>query len=163
MAGPMAGSALTNYGGYGINPINQVTPFTYRDNATYLTILNGLCDYLNTLVDQINTIIGDFEDSTNAALAELLDYINSEIARLEEILNSADGDAFIFDPTQGQLKKGSGQVVSRVYDNTRIYAYFANEYDALGLTAKAYDDAQYLARHYDLSITYPDLHAVQGE
>jgi len=48
-----------------------------------------------------------------------------------------------------------------VYDNARIFAYFARQYDELVLTASAYDTLAYSARHFDLGITYPTLNDVQ--
>lgn len=151
MVGPSIGLAP-------FEPINQVTPFTYRDNATYLTILKGLTCKLNELILEINESLGDAQDNVTAALAAMLAYVNAEIARLEAIIDLADGDGIVFDPTQGQTKKGVGQVISRTYDNTRIYAYFAKEYDALGWTAAYYDGLQAESRHFDLAMTYPDLH-----
>jgi hypothetical protein len=49
-----------------------------------------------------------------------------------------------------------------VYDNARVFAYFAKQYDQLNLTAAAYDALAYSARHFDLGVTYPTLNDTQA-
>lgn len=142
-------------------PINSVTPFTYRDNATYLTILKGLETTVNALITNINDV------STNNAggLNALRDYVNDALIALRvELLTIVEGlesDATALDPTNGTRTESISKVIGRVYDNLRIFGYFAKQYDELNYTAAEYDALQLGARHYDLGITYPTLNDVQ--
>lgn len=64
-------------------PINQVTPFTYRDNHTYLTILRGVREKINETIEHINNLDiamrADFTEQINATI----DDFNSEVDRLD--------------------------------------------------------------------------------
>lgn len=56
----------------GIAPLTNVTPFTYRDGTTYLEVLQGLVDYVNTSLvgqvdDQLTGIITQLNTSLTAA------------------------------------------------------------------------------------------------
>lgn len=79
-------------------PVPNITPFTYRDGATYLQILEGLRTYINrTIVPFVNGSMSDymqiFEDEVN----RLIDAINDAI---EDIINSS---ITIQDPIVAQL------------------------------------------------------------
>jgi len=159
MAGPMVGLGPYN-GGYRYGPVNQVTPFTYRDNATYLTILNDLSCRLNTIITEVNDALTAQDAEVQADLAAMKTYIDSEIARLEALIIGSHDESIAFDPTNGTRTEGLSTVVSRVYDNVRIYAYFAKQYDDLNMTAATYDGIGYSARHFDLGVTYPTFNDV---
>lgn len=136
-------------------PLSNVTPFTYRDGETYLEQLKRLREWIDTVGDilqgnidtvatnndsQINTLIIDF----NAALAE----INTALLAMEE-----SGGMLLYDPTTGVLT-GAATVIGHVYDNTRYYAYFADQLDAFDNTAAEWEALDYTARHFDLALAY---------
>lgn len=147
-------------------PINPVTPFTYRDTATFLTILSGLESKLDSLIAEINSVSQTDADNLSTGIANLANQLNLEMANLRaELLQWVVGshnEGVATDPTNGKLAQGLSVVVSRVYDYARIFAYFAKQYDDLGMTAADYDALNYAARHYDLAPLYPTLNDIQG-
>jgi hypothetical protein len=147
-------------------PVGAVQPFTYRDNATYLTILHGMREKLVELIDFINSSNVINNDNLNNGLGglrtELLKAINDLRIELTALIEGSHDESIAFDPTNGTRLEGLSTVISRVYDNLRIYAYFAKQYDDLEMTAAEYDALQLTARHYDLAITHPTLNDVQA-
>ena len=147
------------------NPIDSVTPFTYRDNATYLTILTGLKDKVNDLVEYVNNGFDTDNSNINNGLSglrtELINDINQLRTDLTTLIEGSHDESIAFDPTNGTHLEGLSTVISRVYDNVRVFAYFAKQYDNLNLTALQYDTLQYTARHFDTGVTYPTLNDVQ--
>lgn len=158
MVQPMVGLAP-------FEPINSVTPFTYRDNSTYLTILKGIQDKVNELTEYANSIAAADSDNLNAGLNGIRDQFNAQIKALqiylENLIAGSHDEGIAFDPTNGTYLEGVSTVISRVYDNVRVFAYFARQYDDFGWTAKEYDDKALVARHFDLGIMYPVLNDVQ--
>lgn len=58
---------------YKRTPINNVTPFTYRDGMTYLEILESMRQYVNTdLVDQIGELHDGFSEHVNNAIEQMV-------------------------------------------------------------------------------------------
>ena len=143
------------------SPITPVTPFTYRDTATNMTILREMERKINALVDAINEESSNNAGGLNAfklAVAAALTALRVELVTMIEAL---EGDATALDPTNGTRTEGVSKVIGRVYDYTRIFAYFARQYDELDLTAAEYDALDYSARHFDLGVTYPTLNDTQ--
>lgn len=143
------------------SPVDAVVPFTYRDNATYLAILEGLKDKVEEIRLQINLVSDNNSGGLNGLRDELfaaLDAFESEITAMVEALN---GEATVIDPTTGNRIAPLSLALGHAYDNNRIYAYFAKQYDELNLTAADYDALAYSARFFDLVPTYPTLNAVQ--
>jgi hypothetical protein len=147
-------------------PVGTTTPFTQRDNDTFLTILKGLQDKLNELIDNINTDNANEHDDLNTAIADLTNKLNLSLANYQayitNLVESSHDEGIVFDPTNGTHIEGFSLVLGRVYDNARVFAYFAKQYDLLALTAAEYDGHQYTARHFDLGITYPTLSDTQA-
>lgn len=160
MVGPLVGLAP-------FEPINSVTPFTYRDNATYLTILHGLQKKLTELIDAFNEANSSQSNNLDAKIAQLRAELTLLVDNLQaEVISLIEGshdESIAFDPTNGSHVEGLSTVISRVYDNLRIYAYFARQYDELNWTAKQYDDMDLSARHYDLGATYPTFNDTQED
>lgn len=146
------------------SPLDAVVPFTYRDNATYLSILNGALEKLDEVVAQLNLLTVQSNDNLNNGLgglrAELLAAISALRTEMVNLIEGSHDESIAFDPTNGTHLEGLSTVVSRVYDNLRIYAYFAKQYDNLGLTAAQYDALQYPARHFDLAVLHPTLNDI---
>ena len=143
------------------SPVNTVTPFTYRDNATYLTILHGLQHKVNELITTLNnlneSVTADMNIGFAEMVAELTLMVNAVRDELVALVAGSHDESIATDPTNGKRLQGLSTVVSRVYDNTRIFAYFAKQYDLLDQTAAQYDARAVSARHFDLGITYPVL------
>jgi hypothetical protein len=143
-------------------PINPVTPFTYRDNDTNLTMVRGLRKKVDELIEYVNNEFALNEtDHTNirADFQKALDALRVEILA---VIDALETDATAFNPTTGTRTDGVSKVIGDVYDNTRVFAYFAKQYDDLDLTAAEYDALNYSARHFDLGVTYPTINDVQG-
>jgi hypothetical protein len=147
-------------------PVGTTTPFTQRDNDTFLTILKGLQDKLNELIVNINTDNANEHDDLNTAIADLTNKLNLALINFEtyitNLVQSSHDEGIVFDPTNGTHIEGFSLVLGRVYDNVRVFAYFAKQYDQLNLTAAAYDGLAYSARHFDLGVTYPTLNDTQA-
>jgi hypothetical protein len=118
------------------------------------------------LIDFINSSNVINNDNLNNGLGglrtELLKAINDLRIELTALIEGSHDESIAFDPTNGTRLEGLSTVISRVYDNLRIYAYFAKQYDDLEMTAAEYDALQLTARHYDLAITHPTLNDVQA-
>jgi hypothetical protein len=147
-------------------PINSVTPFTYRDNATYLTILHKMQEKVAELITTVNSLNENTSEDLNKGFVEMVIQLNTVITALHDefvsLLEAASGESLVNDPTTGVRSEGLSRVVSNVYDNTRIFAYFAKQFDDLQQTAISYDALELSARHFDLGITYPTLNDVLG-
>ena len=145
-------------------PVNPVVPFTMRDTATFLSILHGLREHVNDLAEHINTTDADNHSAWQKAIDDLTNALNLAILNvyneLVERIDSSHDDSVANDPTTGKRNMGLSTVVANVYDNARIFAYFAGQYDALGMTAAEYEALNYTARHYDLAPLYPTLNDV---
>jgi len=148
------------------SPLNPVTPFTYRDNATFLTIQHSVVKRLNELIDLVNLANAQDESNLNQAILDLTNSLNLTLqnmyADLTALIAGSHDESVATDPTNGVRLEGLSTVISRVYDNVRVFAYFAKQYDDLLLTASEYDTLSYSARHFDLGITYPILNDVLG-
>lgn len=151
--------------------LTNITPFTYRDNETYLSQLQRLCkwiDYVSvTLQAQIAHVqaedaaaIAALAAQLNAALASLATQLNTELDQFslkwENELLSIESQQFefVFDPTSGSQIETVNTVISRVFDNLRYYAYFADQLDTFEFTAAEWDAYEYTARGFDLALAY---------
>ena len=145
------------------SPLSQSTPFSYRDLDTHLTILKKLGDKVNEIVDTSNDNNAAIADETQRLITDLVTSVNTALDYLrrdvEQWIAGSHDESIAFNPTNG-LQEDVSQVVSDTFDNSRIFAYFAGDYDALGLTSAQYDALGYEARHYDLAPLYPTLNDV---
>jgi hypothetical protein len=99
------------------------------------------------------------------SINDLSDAFEIALAAVQASILQSNGDYISFDPTNGTNTEALSQVVSNVYDNTRIFAYFAKDLDDLGMTAAEYDAllASMPVRHMDLAPLYPTLNdALKG-
>lgn len=147
-------------------PVNPVTPFTYRDNDTYMTILHKLEQYVAGVTEHVNTTDASNNSAWQKAIDDLTNALNLTILSVyNDLVNMIAGshdESIADDPTTGKRNAGLSTVVAHVYDNLRIHAYFAKQYDDLGLTCAEYDALNYTARHYDLAPLYPTLNDTMG-
>ena len=156
------------------NPISNITPFTYGDGYTYLSLLEDMRVYLNTMIESVNANTDSANDVVDQ-FTELVNHVNEAIAdygtQLDDWSNDFD-DSFkitfdklradmltlvltttqtgvIFNPTRG-FYDPIGDVVINVYDFLRTFSYTAAEYDALQLTQDEYDSQFVDAYAYDV-------------
>lgn len=151
--------------------ISDVQPFTYRDSFTVLDKLESLFEAINTnfskilaltdeLTDVVKAVNNRFEqmeaDYNNKidALTKKHDY---ELLALEKKLTAliiaSNEEGTCFNPTNGSRYESLSKVISDVYDNLRLYSYFAREFDDGTTTAGEFDNSGGSARHHDL---YPN-------
>lgn len=87
---------------YGYQPYTNITPFTYRDGATFLEIFEGAILYLNgTVIPFINNNFSEFDDEFTADMNTLIAQVNQQIADLTKYVNDSM-DAVLNDSIQLQ-------------------------------------------------------------
>ena len=137
-------------------------PFTYRDGATTLQLiecircnLDGLQSDFNTLVEQVNQSIAD----SDATVRQLADNLASQMAVLREelvrLIGQSQSTGLAWSPVYGR-QDALQTVLDGMYDNARNHALFWSDYDDMGLEAFTYDALKLSAREYDLRATAVD-------
>jgi hypothetical protein len=112
--------------------------------------------WIHEALDQLQENIEQVATDDQAALDALAAQFNAIIASINTTLvgfATAGLDDVIFDPTTGQTLAVE-IAVGHVYDNTRYYAYFADQLDDFEKSADEWDAMQYTARHFDLALAY---------
>ena len=145
-------------------PLTNITPFTYRDGATYLQILERLRELVNEVVVKTNEVI----QTVNEAVAELAgtrQWVEERLAaytveqdrkfdllrqELIQLIEDSTAAGVIVNPTNG-LTEPVEKVVSDVFDNVRVHARFAVDMDIRDLTVAQLEAEGFTARHLDLS------------
>lgn len=138
--------------------VGGVTPFTYRDSATYASMLAQLVDGLNSVINTVNEHGDNIEaivPTVNSAFAGIETTINKSFEDFESAIqlwfsNVQHDGGSIYDPTTGALAQPFGLVLAHVYDNLRIFGWTALQYDTFNWTVGEYDAKAYTARQYDL-------------
>lgn len=70
-------------------PVNNITPFTYRDGWTFLELIEKFREYINSgLVPQVNEAIESLIENYSDALNELIAQGNLKLEELEDLYNS---------------------------------------------------------------------------
>ena len=146
----------------------NITPFSYSDNYTYLDLLEKMRDNLdelnknyNSISDNINHFTENFEkysDDHDAAIkAELADRatkLKDDINRIRDDISNFKAvigkTAICSDPTNGLQNETVSEAVSRVYDYSRVYAWFAGDLGVRDMTAHDLDAENVSARRHDL-------------
>lgn len=145
--------------------LSTVTPFTYRDGATYLELLNAIKESVKELVgwvteagDEIDALyarIAEVEKSADRKIAEGLKAIRDDNekfrAELLKLVGEISTGGASFNPTNGTTHEPISKVISDVYDYVRVHAMFAADMDVLDMTAAQLDARSWSARHHDLS------------
>lgn len=136
-------------------PISNVTPFTYRDGETYLEQLKRLRGYIGEVADILQENIDTLSDNVDAKFAALINDFNAALAEINAALAAIEdsNELALFDPTTGEIT-GASIVIGHVYDNTRYYAYSAEQLDTFEKSAAEWDAIDYSARHFDLALGY---------
>ena len=151
-------------GSHTVSPVSEVSPYTHRDAITHLEEIKNLNRWAHAEFERIEAKV-DAEDNelatdirnARAALELSISELDKKLTRMVE---DSHDETLAYDPTSGIRTNGLSTVVSHVYDNARIYAYFAKELDDLGMTAEQYEDFTGTARHFDTAITHPTPHDV---
>ena len=147
---------------YPLVRIPTSVPFTYRDVATTLQLiecircnLDGLQSDFNTLVEQVNQSIAD----SDATIRQLADNLASQMAILREelvrLIGQSQSTGLAWSPAYGK-QDALQTVLDGMYDNVRDHALFWSDYDDMGLEASTYDGLGLSAREYDLRATAVD-------
>ena len=147
---------------YPLVRIPTSVPFTYRDGATTLQLiecircnLDGLQSDFNTLVEQVNQSIAD----SDATVRQLADNLVSQMAILREelirLIEQSQSTGLAWSPVYGR-QDALQTVLDGMYDNARNHALFWSDYDDMGLKASTYDGLGLSAREYDLRATAVD-------
>lgn len=147
---------------YPLVRIPTSVPFTYRDGATTLQLiecirynLDGLQSDFNTLVEQVNQSIAD----NDATIRQLADNLVSQMAILREelirLIGQSQASGLAWSPAYGR-QDALQTVLDGMYDNVRNHALFWSDYDDMGLEAFTYDALELSAREYDLRATAVD-------
>ena len=156
-------------------PLTNITPFTYNDGYTYLRLLEDLRKAVSSLGDVIgsnNSIWEDTLDQIEMLQNNLISEINTKIVGIDLKLADFRGDykedykqlrremlqeirqatsvGTTYDPTTGSNLVPLPKALEHVYDNLRLYAYTAKEYDELQLTSTAYGSKNITAYKYDI-------------
>lgn len=157
---------------YPMLPVSRVTPFTYRDNMTYLAILQALRAKVDELLDTLNELIThdaahsaefvkireemrQLSASVDKRLADqdtrVLDVLAKFRQEMLALIGEATGSGTADNPTNGTSHETVSKVIADVYDNLRVHAFFAVQYDEDGRTAAEWDALGWSARHADIS------------
>lgn len=170
------------FGPFGFSGLGNITPFTYRDGYTYLSVLRQLIEQFNDLVgeyDELVVRLQDFETVTTAAvdslrndMAQFTSDVNKDMDKRFTILRNemlaiiadATKSGTCFDPTTGRRDTPVSDALSHVYDYSRLFAQFARLADAAGITAATQQATGQTARHIDTIENYPTPQAtLNGE
>ena len=138
---------------FGRTRVPNITPFTYRDNLTYLEWLRWLSHAVSTNVDKLNDVINglnDLRDDTTADLQrihlDLFRRLSEEFGGIREELFDLAQNGQALNPTNGKVENIS-KVVNDVYDNVRVHAMFDRELD---YTLNTELSNNWTARYHDL-------------
>ena len=151
--------------------ISDVQPFTYRDSLTVLDKLESLFESINTIISKVLSLTDELTDvvkSVNDRFDQMEDDYNNKIdalskrhdlelmvleKKLTALIVASNEEGACFNPTNGRSYESLSKVISDVYDNVRLYSYFARDFDDGTITAGEFDDSGASARHHDL---YPN-------
>lgn len=148
-----------------VDPLVRIptsVPFTYRDGATTLQLiecircnLDGLQSDFNMLVEQVNRSIAD----SDATIRQLADNLTSQMGVLRgeliRLIEQSQSTGLAWSPAYGK-QDALQMVLDGMYDNARNHALFWSDYDGMELEASTYDGLGLSAREYDLRATAVD-------
>jgi hypothetical protein len=139
-------------------PLASVTPFSYRDNISYLQKLEYLAKWMRnsiSIVEQnISTVQQNDGNAITSLIAQLNSVLNHFVSEWDATLQGLQDSATVLDPVNGVRNEPLNRALGNMYDNLRYYAYFADQLDAFQYTAAEWDAMQYTARHFDLALAY---------
>lgn len=158
------------------SPITSITPFTYRDNWTYLekleylfTRLNEITESFNALTSQVENSIKQIDELLDAFKGDFTEKLNAlenkhdeDILKLRKELLQAIADSqkggVVFNPTNGRRDESVEKVINDVYDNVRVHAHFVENMEN-GDTATVIDERALSGQRFDLDPESETNHA----
>ena len=161
MAGTIGGAPI---GGMISRPyFSTMQPFAYRDTLNMLTWLRAVACKLDTVREHVNDMGETVENmpiDIEKALQKIVDDTTAALAALDTTLRAliAEGSATgtAFSPVRGRVDSMQ-HILDDMYDNVRVHALFARDYDDMALSVDEWDAVGMDARTYDLwPIDVPD-------
>lgn len=161
MAGTIGGTPL---GGILSRPyLSTMQPFAYRDTLNMLTWIQALCDNLNIVVEKTNEIgegLNGVQPEVDKKIADVIDQTNKALDELEKelraLVETSCETGVARSPVRGVIQSVQ-TILDDMYDNTRVHALFARDYDGMGLSVDEWESVGMDARTYDLwPIDVPD-------
>lgn len=157
MAGIIGGTPI---GGIINRPyFSTMQPFAYRDTLNMLTWLRAVACNLDTVRERVNDIgdaVEKIPEDTETALQKIVDDTTDALAALDTTLRALIAESgstgTAFSPVRGRVDSVQ-HILDDMYDNVRVFALFAADYDEMGLSAEEYDSLEVRAREYDLHAT----------
>lgn len=134
-------------------------PFTFRDGLTTLELIERLRHALLRLQSDVNTGAGHTQANIEAlrkalddAVASMTDAMAELDSQMRALVHDAVASGVAVSPVRGRMQPVQA-IFDDMYDNVRVFALFAADYDGMGLTAGQYDALGVPARVYDLHAT----------
>ncbi len=124
------------------------------------TDMDNLEESINQQIEQINELLAEYDLKIDRVANQLYAYVDGQIVNLRNYIDTQDsildtriknieiGKINLYDPTTG-LYSPLQTVINNLYDMSRQGAITAGEYDALELSATAYDNYDLTAYDYD--------------
>lgn len=149
---------------YGYRPYFTTTqPFAYRDTLNMLTWIQALCDNLNIVVEKTNEIgegLNNIQPDVDKKIVEVINQTNKALDELEKelraLVDSSCKTGAARSPVRGVIQSVQ-TILDDMYDNVRVHALFARDYDDMALSVDEWDAVGMDARTYDLwPIGVPD-------
>ena len=134
-------------------------PFTFRDGLTTLELIERLRHALIQLQSDVNengertqANIESIRRALDGAVSAMSDDMAALESEMRALVHDAVATGAVESPVRGIVQPVQ-TVIGDMYDNVRVFALFAADYDGMGLTAKEYDELSINARTYDLHAT----------
>lgn len=161
MAGTIGGTPI---GGILSRPyFSTMQPFAYRDTLNMLTWIQVLCDNLNIVVEKTNEIgegLNGIQPDVDKKIADVIEQTSKALTELEKelraLVETSCETGVARSPVRGVVQSVQ-TIFDDMYDNVRVHALFARDYDDMGLSVDEWDAVGMDARTYDLyPIDIPD-------
>lgn len=161
MVGTIGGTPL---GGILSRPyFSTMQPFAYRDTLNMLTWIQALCDNLNIVVEKTNEIgegLNSVQPDVDKKMSDVIDQINKALTELEKelraLVETSCETGVARSPVRGVVQSVQ-TIFDDMYDNVRVHALFARDYDDMALSVAEWEAVGMDARTYDLwPIDIPD-------
>lgn len=135
-----------------------VQPFAYRDTLNLMTWVQAIqCNLeelrqtYNDTIDQMSHDNDEWDTAFEGAMNDMAQALADLEARLRaDIPSFATGK--VWSPVTGR-QDSVQRALDDLYDNVRVHALFAKDYDEMQLQAGEYDACGFTARGYDLFST----------
>ena len=134
-------------------------PFTFRDGLTTLELIERLRHALIRLQSDVNKSgehtqanLDSIQRELEGTASAMMDAMRALESDMRALVHDAVATGTAESPVRGVVQPVQ-TVIGDMYDNVRVFALFAADYDGMGLTAEEYDKMSINARLYDLHAT----------